>query len=795
MSASLMTRSRRLLILISTGLVLAFSGIAWVQMSALALLRNNVQYQADSLLWGFTQLETEYLRLREALRLLQLDPRSTSLDNVQLRYELFVSRVRELSPQQTNSLTKQGELGRHMMVRLEEFIAVADQMLSEEATRPPTQTELGQLLEMLDPMAADLRDLTLDANHTEAERVARGNEAVERQYRLAIGLTLFQSLMTLAFAVVVMRQLDVQERRRQALEELAEHLREARAAAESSSQAKSAFLANMSHELRTPFNGLLGMLSLLQASSLTPRQLGQLRTARESGEHLLSILNDVLDISRMESGRIELATQTFDLHRLLHDIEALMRPQAELKALELHVRLASDLPRWLQADVQRLRQILFNLLSNAIKFSDSGSVLLLVELQPSVAWEARPGAPAPLDFTVIDTGIGMDQATLARLFQRFSQGDASITRRFGGTGLGLEISRNLARLMGGDIMVRSRPGQGSSFMVRLVLPQADEPPQACAEAVAVAPVQPEPEALPSAEAEAQCPGQSGLRILVTDDHPVNRQLMEALLSNLGHQVVLRENGAEAVELLRREMVDLVLMDVHMPVMDGLSATRAIRQLPGAAGQVRIIALTADAFSEARERAMLAGMNDFLPKPVQLGDIDQLLRRHFGMRAVVQAPAQPPPAASPPAPARRPADPEPPVETSAPRGATPAGDLKRLLDMEMIGQMMVAVGVDSYRMLLTSFLSDEHRTQAELFELLEQADDARIDRELRSAAHKLKGAAASLGLRELARQARELEQLQSAAADQPARRALAAQLRADLQLTHALCLKLEFCSVG
>jgi hypothetical protein len=706
--------SRRWLIMISAVLVLAFAGVAWIQSRSIEFLRGSVEYKGGSIVWSFFQLEAEYLRFREALRRVRLEPATTSLEQVQLRYEVFVSRVSNISAKESGSISQLGGEGQRVMAQLDALVAETDKVLAQDIPSPPSSAELQRVQELLDPLAEVLHDMSLQAQRHEATLVGLRNEAVEQQYRIGFGVTIFQGLLTLVFAVIVIRQLGALELRRCNLEELAGHLRQAQRQAEAASDAKSAFLANMSHELRTPFNGLLGMLSLLQSTPLTQTQAMQLRTARESGEHLLAILNDVLDISRLESGRLELDAQDIDLYRLVRDTESLMRVQAHTKGLELRIDLATQVPRWVHADAKRLKQILYNLLGNAVKFCDQGRVSLMVELPPG-SNTAAPGMVA-VRFSVIDTGPGMDEATQARLFQRFSQGDATITRRYGGTGLGLEISRNLARLMGGDIHVRSTVGQGSCFTVDLPLPVVEAPAAASPEPM------PQPEnAAGEPLALAEPPQTSAepvprLRILVVDDHPVNRILMEALLEQLGHEVRLSENGAEAVEQAGREPFDLILMDIHMPVMDGLAAARTIRELPAPAGQVPIIALTADAFSESRDRVREAGMNDFLAKPVQLDDVRQMLRQHFSA-----APA--PAAATAPVPDSAGvielAD-DLPSSATRPRRSRRfhSGDLHRLLDMEVIGEICIAVGPVGYRELLTGFLADQSGTLRELFDLLE-----------------------------------------------------------------------------
>jgi CheY-like chemotaxis protein len=352
----------------------------------------------------------------------------------------------------------------------------------------------------------------------------------------------------------------------------------------------------MSHELRTPFQGLLGSLQMLDDAPLDATQRRRLQLARDAGAHLLAILDDVLVAARLEAGTLNLDERAVDPRALLENVRELMAAPAAAKNLVLESRVDGQLPACARLDETRVRQVLFNMLSNAIKFTAAGRIGLDL---------AREGDR--LAFSVSDTGIGIDEATRARLFQRFSQGDASTSRRYGGTGLGLEISRQLALLMGGDIEVHSEPGRGSRFTLRLPLVEAAAP-----------------EPAPAGSTPGPAAAAPRLRLLVAEDNEVNREVLAAMIGVLGHEVTFAADGQAALDAAREREFDLVLMDLHMPRMDGLDATRAIRALPGAAAAVPIVALTADAFEETRGRCAAAGMNGLLSKPVSMGELAQVL---------------------------------------------------------------------------------------------------------------------------------------------------------------------------
>jgi len=373
-------------------------------------------------------------------------------------------------------------------------------------------------------------------------------------------------------------------------------LAEARAA----SRAKSAFLANMSHEIRTPLNGIMGMLQLALDAEPTPEQRDYMTTAMDSAKALLRILSDVLDVSRIDTGRIVLRDEVFNLDETLAPVIDSLRHEAHIKGLEFSRTIDPATPLRLRGDAARLRQVLYQLTANAIKYTPKGRVTLAVA--PTRAAQAADGLE--IDFAVADTGIGIPADKLSEVFEAFSQVDPTLTRPYGGTGLGLAIVKGLTELMGGRIALCSQEGEGTEVRVRLRFALADGPVRTASPVV------------------ADC--LSGLRVLVAEDEAINRVTIRAMLRKLGCCATLAENGREALEILAGETVDCVLMDVRMPLLDGLSATRAIRG--GAAGPdkagIPIIALTAHALAEDKETALAAGVNGYLSKPV---DLDVLAR--------------------------------------------------------------------------------------------------------------------------------------------------------------------------
>ncbi|GAA0700097.1 hypothetical protein GCM10009104_31230 [Marinobacterium maritimum] len=489
------------------------------------------------------------------------------------------------------------------------------------------------------------------------------------------------------------------------LQRTQQELKEAKVRAEDASQAKSDFLAVMSHEIRTPLNGVLGLLELLADANLTPREASFLKTARESGEALLEVINDILDFSKMEAGQMQLEESTIETRKLVASVSMLMRPKATSKGLTLESNFSGEIPVHFTGDPGRVRQVLLNMTSNAVKYTGSGTICLEVHGQHIEDDRYR------LLFSVTDTGIGIDLDHQPNLFERFATVDASYSRRYGGTGLGLSICRELVGLMGGTLGVDSRPGAGSRFWFELTV-NATSP-----EGTSNMPMP------PPASASIR-----PLKVLVVEDVVTNLLVIREMLLRAGHRVQMAKNGIEAIQALQIAPFDLVLMDLSMPEMDGLEATRAIRAMEEPASGVIIIAMTAHTFEEERTRCLEAGMNDYLTKPIDRQRLLATITHWFADKKDYDMPAG---------------------DDKAWQSLTESD----AVDERTLAQLAEDIGVQRVPELVNIFIQDARSRLAQFEEALQHLSLDKLQRE----AHSLASSGATYGLPELHRLARTVEQ--------------------------------------
>ncbi len=590
-----------LAVLITFSLILTVIPLLTIQLQKRQLRQVTAQSRVDSVQSITYQFEREHSRLRTALRNAIENSEPGVLHDLVLRYDILYSRfdLVKNSPSLAYLRSTKEYLG--VAHALELFIKKADPVIAGLNSRPIQPDTLKELLRQANTDEELLRDLTNFSTNTVSKEIDARNATIGTQSSYILVFAALQWLILsgalIGFVLYVRRQ----RLHNLELTKFTRRLHQASRRADTANHAKSVFLANMSHELRTPFQGLLGMLNLLSSTSLSHTQQDYTSTAMSSAQHLLNVLNDIIDISTIDTGALKLRTAPVNLRALVYQVEAMLAASAQEKAIDLRIHVSEDLPQWIEADSTRLSQILINLLNNAIKFTDAGGVVVEATLQTPHG----TGEPTGMRITVQDSGIGMNEKTLENLFSRFHQADLSTQRRYGGSGLGLEISQNLAHMMGGSVAAQSQLGGGSLFTLLLPLHPASAPNQAH----------------PSSAVQLR-----KLKILVVDDHPVNIKYLSILLEQMGHTTVCCENGVQSLAHIGQQAFDVVLMDLHMPLMDGFQATSAIRQLHGPAANTKIVIVSADVLNNTRQAALDAGANEFITKPLLADDLRKVLAR-------------------------------------------------------------------------------------------------------------------------------------------------------------------------
>jgi signal transduction histidine kinase/CheY-like chemotaxis protein/HPt (histidine-containing phosphotransfer) domain-containing protein len=727
-------------------LAVTLTPLGWIQWKQVRLLDDLSNNQVDSIMWQAYQLERELFRLDGMVHLAQRDPAAVDPFELQTRYEIFLSRIGQITGLPRRDLLEKSDPYVQATDAVERFITLGDPLFVEPHQLIASPLKLAEVNDRIQAMLPLLGELTREANRAGGRFLDQRNKQLQKQSVLITTLAAAQAALMLVLVGLLVLHIRRQQRRYLELQTLSQALEEARDQAEAANHGKTVFLANMSHEIRTPFQGLLGMLTLLDEPNLSGRQRDYLQTARDSAMHLLGVLNDILDVSTMESGTLKLSLTPVPLRSVVQEVDDLMQTAAREKSLALSVEVANDLPEWVMADATRVRQILYNLINNAIKFTHEGSVNASLT-------RGLPGEPSVV-VTVRDTGVGMNTETLQNLFTRFYQADNSLCRRIGGAGLGLEISRNLARMMGGDIQVESQPGAGSVFTVTLDLAETTAP-----------------QALPGAGV-ALGHGRS-LRVLVAEDHPINLKYMGILLEKMGHEAVFCENGQEALQLLARQPFDVVLLDYHMPVLDGLATTEAIRLLADDTARVPVILVTADVVNDTRKRALEVGVSAFASKPLQVEDLWRALHQ-CGLLDI--GPAGGPDALAAPALL---------TPQLSPMALLLEHSLRReeVLNDASYAEICDMMPDASMHAMLDTLFAAPEGTVPQLLAALDSGDRA----EIHYKAHTLKGTAMLLGFRALAKTSARIEALSQDEIGPRLPAALSEQLVRDMDATlQALC---------
>ncbi|RST87196.1 response regulator [Aquibium carbonis] len=715
-------RTTRYLIALSVGLTLALA-CAFLYLSA---RQNSLQDSIrEDALWAVYQLDREARTLSERLHAISETSDAQTLKGLATRYDILYSRLAILDngQYQPHFVSSERINRRREQVR-ETVLGIEPAFNDVAAGKSLTTSALMALRAELPELLQHTNDLLTSTNAAVSTARAEARGFVMRMQNIAAAFVVALMLTIGLLILNLKRQLSVMRKASDYLERMTEQLSESYEAAEAGNRAKSQFMATIGHEIRTPLNAILGMAELMSNTRLSAENRENVRVITSSGTALLEVINEILDFAKLEHGEQLAEILPFDARALVKDSLRIMEGRAREQGDTLSCSCGIEGESWYYGDPTQLRRVVLNLVSNAVKFTENGSIH--VKVSDAADSDGRPR----LRFEVSDTGIGIPNEAICRLFNAFSQVDGTISRRYGGTGLGLAICKRIVESLGGEIGVDSEPGRGSLFWF--------EVPAERAPAQVLDVVQPVDTAQPTR-----------LDVLLVEDNEVNRQVATRFLENLGQTVSIAVDGAEAVAMAKAHVYDLILMDMHMPVMDGIAATREIRRLDGAAGKVPIVAMTANASDTDRNLCIEVGMNGFEAKPISSARLRSLLARHGGKdTAGVDATAA-----------------GPSGDQAGDDAGTP-GALSR--DEGRYAELVDAIGQDGFDQLLGVFFDDASTLLSDLHRAMQSGDLELLDRSL----HSLKGSASNLGFTGIASLA---DTLRSTRLDEAALAGMAAEI--------------------